>query len=317
MKLLRMADIDRLMTEMEALKLQNFDPIVELGHIPSHMDFAETIMGGKMDTWQGAYMMNAPLKNRIGIAASRQSGKSTVTALFVAHCLCFIPGFMCLVASRSLRQASHYLNKVRDAVLSIIPRDAMVQLNRLSMELPNGASIVSIPCAQPDAGRGFSPHLVILDEAAFAPEELFRAITPSLAATQGALHMLSSPNGRQGYFFEAFEGDAQSVFWNQRVHWHDCPRITQEVADMERIALGDLYFRQEFGAEFVTPLGAFFGNSAVMQFEQREAEYLGDLETLAEFEDHLDETFPHVDPDVEDLKEAMSRADRVSQLLYG
>jgi hypothetical protein len=256
------------------------------------------------------------LESRIGIAASRQSGKSTVTALFVAHCLLFIPGFMCLVASRSLRQASHYLNKVRDAVLSVVPRDSMVQLNRLSMELPNGASIVSIPCAQPDAGRGFSPHLVILDEAAFAPEELFRAITPALAATQGALHMLSSPNGRQGYFFEAFEGDAKDVFWSQRVHWQDCPRITQEIADMERIALGDLYFRQEFGAEFVTPLGAFFGNSAVMQFEDREAENLDFLE-LADMDALVDNTYPEGDPDVEDLREAMSRADRVSQLLYG
>lgn len=316
MKLLRFSEVDRLMSQLEAMKLKNFDPIAEIGTVPSQLDFAETIQGSSMDPWQGAYMMNAPLQPRIGIAASRQSGKSTVTALFVAHCLCFIPNFMCLVASRSLRQASHYLNKVRDAVLSVIPREAMVQLNRLSMELPNGASIVSIPCAQPDAGRGFSPHLVILDEAAFAPEELFRAITPSLAATQGALHMLSSPNGRQGYFFEAFEGEAKDVFWSQRVHWHDCPRITQEIADMERIALGDLYFRQEFGAEFVTPLGAFFGHSAITQFENGEKEWLEDLQTLDDLEDFTAEMYPSNDPDVEDLKEALSRADRASRLLY-
>ena len=312
-----MSDIDVMMRELERLKLQNFDPLASIGGvIPSQLDFAETVMGSRMDTWQRAYMTNAPLQNRIGIAASRQSGKSTVTALFVAHCLLFIPNFMCLVASRSLRQASHYLNKVRDAVLSIIPRDAMRQLNRLSMELPNGSSIVSIPCAQPDAGRGFSPHLVILDEAAFAPEELFRAITPSLAATQGALHMLSSPNGRQGYFFEAFEGDAADVFWSQRVHWHDCPRITQEIADMERIALGDLYFRQEFGAEFVSPLGAFIGHSAILQFEAGEDEDLSNLD-IRDMEDILDNKFPTGDPDVEDLREAMSRADRVTNLLYG
>ena len=316
MRLLKLSEIDRLMNQLEDMKLKNFDPIHELGAIPSQLDFAETIQGSKMDPWQGAYMTHAPLKSRIGIAASRQSGKSTVTALFVAHCLIFIPNFMCLVASRSLRQASHYLNKVRDAVLSVIPRDAMRQLNRLSMELPNGSNIVSIPCAQPDAGRGFSPHLVILDEAAFAPEELFRAITPSLAATQGALHMLSSPNGRQGYFFEAFEGEAKDVFWSQRVHWHDCPRITQEIADMERIALGDLYFRQEFGAEFVTPLGAFFGNSAITQFEAGESEDLSGLD-VRDMEELLDDAYPGDDPDIEDLAEALSRTDRVTNLLYG
>ena len=85
---------------------------------------------------------------------------------------------------------------------------------------------------------------------------------------------------------------------------------------MEKIALGDLYFRQEFGAEFVTPLGAFFGNSAVLQFEAREAEDLDFLE-LADLDALVDERFPEHDPDLEDLKEAMSKADRVSQLLYG
>jgi hypothetical protein len=316
MQTLRLSDIDRMMRQLEDIKLKNFDPIAAVGRVPSQAEFAEAVVGGPLDPWQHDYVANAPSASRIAIAASRQSGKSTVTAGFVAHCLIFIPNFMCLVASRSLRQASHYLNKVREAVLTIIPRDAMRQLNRLSMELPNGSSVVSIPCAQPDAGRGFSPHLVILDEAAFAPEELFRAITPSLAATQGALHMLSSPNGRQGYFFEAFEGAAKSVFWNQRVHWKDCPRITQEIADMERIALGSLYFKQEFEAEFVSPLGAFFGYSAVKQFEHGESEDLSSLD-LSDMEVLLDERYPGNDPDVEDLQEALSRTDRVTNLLYG
>jgi hypothetical protein len=316
MRLLKLSEIDRLMNQLEEMKLQNFDPIHAYGGIPDQIDWAETVVGGKLDMWQKAYTANAGQCSRIAIAASRQSGKSTVTAAFVAWCLIFIPNFMCLVASRSLRQASHYLNKVRDAVLSVIPRDAMRQLNRLSMELPNGSSIVSIPCAQPDAGRGFSPHLVILDEAAFAPEDLFRAITPSLAATQGALHMLSSPNGRQGYFFEAFEGAAKDVFWSQRVHWKDCPRITPEIAAMEKIALGDLYFRQEFEAEFVTPLGAFFGYSAIQQFEQGEDGDLTGLD-LSDLEDILNQKFPRADPDIDDLREGLSRVDRVSALLYG
>lgn len=316
MKLLRLSDVDHLMREVERMKLRNFDPIAEVGVVPSHIDFAETVMGSKMDVWQGAYLTNAPNKSRIGIAASRQSGKSTATALFVGHCLLFIPNFMCLVASRSLRQASHYLQKVREAVLSVVPRESMVQLNRLSMELPNGSSIVSIPCAQPDAGRGFSPHLVILDEAAFAPEELFRAITPSLAATQGALHMLSSPNGRFGYFFEAFEGEAASVFWTQRVHWRDCPRITQEVADMERIALGKLYFRQEFEAEFVVPEGAFFGFEAVKAMEKPEEWDLSGME-LNDLEELASSAIPGSVPDEEDLQEALRRTQRVNRLLYG
>lgn len=294
---------------------QNFDILRYIERVPTPLEFGENILGNPLDGWQRQYMGESRERARVAIAACRQSGKSTVTALFVAWCLIFIPGFQCLVASRSLRQASHYLNSVRNAVLSVIPKEAMVQLNRLSMELPNGSQIISIPCAQPDAGRGFSPHLVILDEAAFAPEALFRAITPSLAATGGAMHMLSSPNGRQGYFFEAFEGEAADVFMSLRVSYEKCPRITQETLEMERIALGELYFRQEFGAEFITPQGAFFGFSALTNLQEGEDPDLSDLEML-DMEDLLEKILPVPEPSGEEMRMAFDRAQRVRKILY-
>lgn len=315
MKMLMASEIAQLRRDIERQQARNFDILRHIERVPSPLEFGESIIGGKFDRWQRSYMMESRERARIAIAACRQSGKSTVTAMFVAWCLVFIPGFQCLVASRSLRQASHYLNTVRQAVLSVIPKEAMVQLNRLSMELPNGSQIISIPCAQPDAGRGFSPHLVILDEAAFAPEALFRAITPSLAATGGAMHMLSSPNGRQGYFFEAFEGEAMDVFMSLRVSHEECPRISAETLAMERIALGDLYFRQEFGAEFITPQGAFFGFSALTNLQEGEDPDLGDLELL-DMEDLLETIMPVPLPGGEEMRVAFDRAQRVRSILY-
>lgn len=306
------AEIRRLIDKQ---RLANFDILAHIERIPAPLEFGEAVLGAKFDAWQRRYMNECRHRGRVAMAACRQSGKSTVTALFVAWCLIFIPGFQCLVASRSLRQASHYLNSVRNAVLSVIPREAMVQLNRLSLELPNGSQIISIPCAQPDAGRGFSPHLIILDEAAFAPEALFRAITPSLAATDGALHMLSSPNGRQGYFFEAFEGEAQSVFMSMKVPYTMCPRISEETIKNEKIALGDLYFRQEYGAEFITPHGAFFGFSAIQNLEEGEDPDLTDL-TLLDMDKVLEKIMPVPSPRKEDLTVALDRAQRVNQMLY-
>lgn len=308
------SELARLGRELDKIALQQYDILDQIEHPPSPTEFSEAILGSKLDKWQRGYTDNATSTSHVAIAASRQSGKSTVTGLFVAWCLVFIPGFQCLVASRSLRQAAHYLTLVRQAVLSLVPRQAMVQVNRLSMELPNGAQIISIPCAQPDAGRGFSPHLVILDEAAFAPEDLFRAITPSLSATNGALHMLSSPNGRQGYFFEAFEGTAQDVFEGIRVKWTDCPRIRPERMEQEKIALGDLYFRQEYGAEFITPQGAFFGNTGILSFMDEEDPPIGDLENL-EIDALLDTILPEPKPTLEDMQQGFDRADRVKRLL--
>lgn len=306
------ADIRRL---LDKVRHQNFDIMRSIERIPDPLEFGESVLGAKFDEWQGKYMRECRERGRIAIAACRQSGKSMVTGLFVAWCLIFIPGFQCLVASRSLRQAAHYINSVRAAVLSVIPRETMVQLNRLSMELPNGSQVISIPCAQPDAGRGFSPHLVVLDEAAFAPDALFRAISPSLAATDGALHMLSSPNGRQGYFFEAFEGTAADVFLSMRISHEKCPRISPETIRSERILLGDLYFRQEYGAEFITPQGAFFGHSAILNLEEGEDADLSNLE-LADMDDLLQKIMPIPQPTAAELTAALDRAQRVRQVLY-
>lgn len=313
---MRSSELLHLRRQIEKMQLRNQSAEQRLGYRPAPLPFAEATLGNRLDPWQKGYLGHAMQTSRIAIAACRQSGKSTVTGLFVAWCLVFIPGFQCLVASRSLRQASHFLNTVRMAVLAMIPREAMPQLNRLSMELPNGSAIISIPCAQPDAGRGFSPHLVILDEAAFAPDALFRAISPSLAATQGALHMISSPNGRQGYFFEAFEGSTMDIYETQRIPYTECPRITPEFIELEKVALGKLYFRQEYGAEFITPEGAFFGFSALTQFSEGEQEPLGDL-NIREMEGWLNTRDPLGAPNEDDLKSAFDRTDRVNRLLYG
>lgn len=314
--LLTRSAITSLERQIEKVRLQSYDPVRDLKVIPSHIDFGQSVLGAKFDKWQMDYMKAATRQPRVAIAASRQSGKSTITTLFGAYCLVFYPNFTIVVASRSLRQASYFMDKVRQAVLTIVPKQAMVSINRLSMELPNGSQIISVPTAQPDAGRGFTPHLVILDEAAFAPELLFRAISPSVAATHGAIHMISSPNGRQGRFFEAFEGEAAEVYWTKRVTWMDCPRMTEAQMEAERIAMGDFGFRQEFLSEFLTPEGAFFNADSILAFEDgMESQDYSDLD-LQKMEAIVDRKFPIPTPTVEDLQEAYAQTLRVRNLLY-
>lgn len=304
--------IRALQRRIDKLQRKNFQILQDGFHAPTPREFAESVLGAPLDFWQLEYLENAVRNARVAIAACRQSGKSTITSLFIAWCLLYIDNFTVLVASRSLRQAAYYLDKVREAVTTIVPPGAMRTLNRLSMTLPNGSQIISIPCAQPDAGRGFSPQLFLLDEAAFAPDALFTAITPSLAATNGAMHMISSPNGKIGDFYEAFEGKSQGVFWTRRVTYRECPRITEDTIASERITLGDLRFRQEFDAEFISAEGAFFGAAALDALLQGEAQDL----TLLEMESIADQNIPIPQPNINDLMAAFDRASRVSKALY-
>lgn len=266
-----------------------------------------------VDEWQREYIDKAMETSRIAIAACRQSGKSTVTAGFAAWYMTYNPGVLVLIASKSLRQAAYFIDKIRNSVLFHWEKKHLLEANKLSITLPNGSTAVAIPCQNPDAGRGFSPQLVILDEAAFAAEELLAVITPSLAATHGALHMISSPNGPAGFFYEAVEGKASDAFWQMQVTHHQCPRISQEFLAAERLTLGEMRFKQEYLAQFLSPEGAFFG------FESLNALFAGedpDLENL-EIEDALDKMeLEGLNPERDDLVAALDRTDRVRRTLY-
>jgi hypothetical protein len=66
--------------------------------------------------------------------------------------------------------------------------------------------------------RCFSPGLVIVDEAARVPDDLYRAVRPMLAVSQGRLIALSTPFGQRGWFYDELHGSgpkstSAAKFW--------------------------------------------------------------------------------------------------------
>jgi len=300
--------IDKVVNSFDAINT-GFEQPDYLEPIP----YIEKTVGLNLDEWQRVYVDEAMATSRIAIAACRQSGKSTVAAGFAAWFLTYNPGVLVLIASKSLRQAAYFIDKIRQSVLCHYDKKDLLEANKLSLTLPNGSTAVAIPCQNPDAGRGFSPQLVILDEAAFAAEDLLAVITPSLAATHGALHMISSPNGPQGFFYQACEGDASSVFFHMQITHEHCPRITSQFLAEERLTLGQLRFDQEYNAMFLAPEGAFFGSHAMNALFAGEDIDLDGLD-LDEAVEKMIEAPP---TGVDDLVAALDRTDRVSRMLYG
>jgi hypothetical protein len=78
------------------------------------------------------------------------------------------------------------------------------------LELRNGSRIISLP-ASADTIVGFSSvYRLILDEAARIPDETYYAVRPMLAMSGGSILAISTPFGRRGFFYEAWEGQASS-----------------------------------------------------------------------------------------------------------
>jgi phage FluMu gp28-like protein len=114
----------------------------------------------------------------------------------------------------------------------------------------------------PDTIRGFSgTNLLVIDEAARVSEEMYEALRPVLATTGGALWAMSTPNGKEGFFYREWTGSGP---WTRiEVPAAECPRISEQFLEEERRTLGDEAFRQEYCCEFLSGEGALFDEAIV------------------------------------------------------
>ncbi len=132
----------------------------------------------------------------------------------------------------------------------------------ISLLLPNGSRIVGLPGTEGTV-RGFSAvSLLLIDEAARVEDAMYKALRPMLAVGGGDLWLMSTPYGRQGFFYETWEhGGAE---WKKvSVPATECARIPAAFLEEERGVLGPLWFRQEYLCEFVDSGSAVFDRELV------------------------------------------------------
>ena len=220
--------------------------VADLRHALDPVAFARERLGFEPDDWQ-VQALRSPSK-RLLLNCSRQTGKSTTTAVDSVHTALYRPGSLTLLVSPSLRQSTELFAKVMGFLRMVEHRPSLDEDNKLSCTLDTGSRVVSLPSAA-EKIRGFSAvDLLIEDEAAFCEDALYKAVRPMLAVSGGRLVLMSTPYGRRGHFFEAWVSDED---WERiEVKAKDCPRIPPEFLESERRALGDWWFAQEYECEF-------------------------------------------------------------------
>jgi hypothetical protein len=167
-----------------------------------------------------------------------------------------------VVASPSERQSGEFLRKVEEMAARLgIPARGDGH-NTLSLAMPNGSRIVGLPGTEGTV-RGFSAvSLLLIDEAARVPDAIYKSLRPMLAVGQGDLWMMSTPYGKQGFFYETWEHGGPH--WKRtRATALECSRIPAEFLEEERAVLGPLWFRQEFLCEFVDNGATMFDRELV------------------------------------------------------
>ncbi len=207
--------------------------------------FAQSLGIGP-DPWQEDLLRSGA--DRVLLNCSRQSGKSTMSAVLALHRALFRPDSLILCLAPALRQSQELFGKVADFYRGLdrpVPPQAE---RRLSLELENGSRIITLPGSERTI-RGFSgASLLLVDEAARVEDGLYYAVRPMLAVSGGALVMLSTPFGRRGVFHHEW---TEGAGWQRyEIPATQVPRISEEFLEEERRSLPAWVYRQEYACSF-------------------------------------------------------------------
>lgn len=239
-----------------------------------------TAAGIEPDPWQRDLLLKP--WDRAIINASRQSGKSTVVAALALHTALYRSDALVLVLAPSRRQSKLMLLKAwglyRDAGRPV----AVDNRSELRVRFDNGSRIVALPGSEKTV-RGFSDvDLLVADEAARVPDDLYESVRPMLGVSDGRLVALSTPWGKRGWFHEAWT--SQQDWHRVKQTAHDCPRLSEDFLRQERRELGDWMYRQEYLCEFVDSVDSMF------RTEDIEGAFTEDVEPLFGPEEETEDT---------------------------
>jgi len=225
--------------------------------------FTEAILNLELFQYQ-AELIKCTSK-RIVACWARQTGKTTAIAVKVIHFAFTNKNTTTLIVSRGLRQSMIMFGIIENLIMKHpVLRKSVVKSTRTQIQLTNGSQITALPCGPDGASlRGFTADLVVMDEAAFMPEDVIASVIfPMLATTDGTAIMLSTPWGREHIYYRSFKNPS---YWSQHVKAEQCPLITQAFLEEQRRDIGELRYKMEYEAEFVEDENSFFKQDLIRE----------------------------------------------------
>jgi hypothetical protein len=227
---------------------------------PTKLEFATEYLGLTLDPWQARVLQSNSLRTLLNI--SRQGGKSTVSAILGLYESIYEADSLTVILSPSQRQSSELFRKITKFRERLPFSLDLVEDNRLSMTVRGGGRVVSLPSSESTV-RGYSGvTLLIADEAARIPDELYLACRPMLSTKNGALMLMSTPFGKRGFFWQAWSGE--SVWVKEEIPASMIPRISAEFLAEEKQSMPLNWYVQEYCCQFTESVDSVFGHDDVM-----------------------------------------------------
>lgn len=212
------------------------------------------------DPWQSRYLRSK--STRAALLCCRRAGKSvTSAAKTLARCLA-TPDTLTMVFTPTQRQSIEYARYVLRYNRAIGSPIKVERHNTTTIEWANGSRLMALPDSH-EGVVGFTPQRIVIDEASRVSDVLYLSLRPMLAL--GAeLELLSTPFGKRGFFFDIFNtADRLRRFASWKVTAAQCPRISREFLEEERVELGERWFNQEYMLTFNDSVDAVFAADVI------------------------------------------------------
>jgi len=243
-----------------------------------NVEFAKKVLKIKPFPYQAKLLKDN--KKRLVACMGRQSGKTTTIAIKAIYFAITNDGVTILITSASLRQSMIMFSRISSFVFTTPVRNRVIRATRTIIQFDNRSEIIALPCSE-NLLRGYTAHMVVVDEAAFIPEEIIiNILYPMLATTNGSLILLSTPWGKDHFFYRAFMDPDFSV---HRVKSSECPLIPESFLRKQQQLMTAETYRMEYDAEFVEAATSYFTQDLIRACIVPELELQHDLEAVSTY----------------------------------
>lgn len=225
----------------------------------------------KLDAWQEEVL---DAEGNICICSGRQVGKSQIIAIKAAEYIANNPGKRILIISITEDQAENMLVKIMLYLQDNYPKHIAKGKHKPTKHkvyMKNGAIAQTKAVGQYGLGvLGMTVDVVVPDECAYLPEAIWAAITPMLLTTGGCMWLLSTPNTREGYFYEAYT-DASMGFKTFHVNSEEVAEarpepqraMMQNHLAREKARMTELQYAQQYLAQFLEEMSQMFPDQLI------------------------------------------------------
>ena len=228
--------------------------------------WSQEVLGYHPDDWQSDLLRSRSKK--IILNCSRQSGKSTTSAVLALHESIYRSPSFVLIIAPTQDQSGELMMKFDEFRSGVeLPSDYLSTDTKLAVRFSNNNRVVARPGSEKSARSFSAVSLLLEDEASQVSDDLYNTVRPMLAVSNGRHILMSTPFGKRGHFFHIWN-EQRDLWESHEITAEMCPRITKEFLAEEKRT--NFWYLQEYCCQFTETGNQLFSFDLVQSMLEHE-----------------------------------------------